>query len=108
MNWTTLYISGRGDFRDDVRKKLESTDLDIMPGYIEGSSGRTTYDLYWVNESIAIREFKEAIGSKLVWKYRLRFFLHLEEFIQAQAKTPSSLDLTVEEQELVDSFRNGR
>jgi hypothetical protein len=82
MNWTTLYITGRNDFRDDVRKKLENSKLDVMSGYLESSTAKGHWDLYWINDQYTLRDVKEAIGSKLVWKYRLRFFQDLEEFIE--------------------------
>jgi hypothetical protein len=104
MNWTTLYITGRGDFREDVQKKLEASRIDIMPGYIDSSAGRGYYDLYWINEDVSLKEVKSAIGSKLVWKYRLRFHPNLEDFIQAVDKSPVS-DLTPEDYDLMEAMR---
>lgn len=46
-----------------------------MPGTIEGEAN---IGLYWVDEKTTIRAFKEAIGSKTIFKYRLRFFSSLE------------------------------
>lgn len=104
MNWTTLYITGRTDFREDVRKKLESSKVDFMPGYIDGSVGGCMYDLYWLAESVSLRKFKEAIGSKLIWKYRLQFHTDLEEFIQTN-KSARITDFTTEEKNLMESMR---
>ncbi len=84
MGWITLYITGNADFREEVLKKLEASDVNYMPGYTGGSSELDTHELYWLDEKVDIRTFKEAIGSKLIWKYRLRFFLSLEEFIESQ------------------------
>jgi hypothetical protein len=81
MNWTTIYISGKEDFRSEVRKKLEHGDQRFMPGYIENSSELHTHDLYWLDGRTSMRLFKEAIGAKLIWKYRLRFFTSLEDFL---------------------------
>jgi hypothetical protein len=82
MNWTTLYITGRTDFREDVLDKLTDSKVDFMPGYVDGSTGNGIYDLYWIAEKTPLREIKEAIGSKLIFKYRLRFYTNLEEFIE--------------------------
>jgi hypothetical protein len=105
MNWNTLYITGRTDFRELVRKKLEHSRLAIMPGYLDASLGRGTYDLYWVDENVPLQEFKEAIGAKLIWKYRLRFYPNLEEFIEAVNGGRPSLEFTDEEQDLLENLR---
>jgi hypothetical protein len=81
MNWTTIYITGRSDFREDVRKKLEHSNLKFMPGYIDNSSTIVIHDLFWLEEGINLREFKEAIGGKVIWKHRLHFFDCLEDFV---------------------------
>lgn len=83
MNWTTLYITGKTDFREDVRKKLDNSKLDVMPGYLESSTAVGHWDLYWINDQYTLRDVKETIGSKLVWKYRLRFYQDLEHFIES-------------------------
>ncbi len=84
MGWITVYITGKADFREDVLKKLESSGINFMPGYTGGSSELDTHELYWLDEAIDVRTFKEAIGSKLIWKHRLRFFISLEAFIESQ------------------------
>ena len=101
MQWVTIYITGKGDFREDVSKKLESSDLRYMPGYNGGSGDVESFsDMYWVDERINFREFKEAIGSKLIWKYRLRFYTSLEAFIESQNKTQKA-DFSAEERALL-------
>ncbi len=102
MGWITIYITGREDFRDDVREKLDSADLRVMPGYIGGTSAEEGFvDMYWIDEKLSLRQIKEAIGSKLVWKYRLRFYGSLEEFIQAQDADKDTTALTAEESALL-------
>jgi hypothetical protein len=100
MNWKTIYITGRENFREDVRRKLDHSHLNFMPGYIDNSMSRVMHDLFWLDESIDLRIFKEAIGSKLIWKYRLRFFTNLEEFVQSQG-TGQDDELTKEELEMI-------
>jgi hypothetical protein len=104
MNWTTLYITGRSDFREEVMKKLEGSSLDFMPGYIESSSGTGIYDLLWIKENTPLKDVKEAIGSKLVWKYRIRFYANLEDFIQS-VKKPDNDQLSDEESSLMTAMR---
>ncbi len=97
MSWSTIYITGRSDFRSEVRKKLEHADQRFMPGYIENSSDLDTHDLYWLDGRTDLRSFKLAIGAKLIWKYRLRFFTTLEEFLAYENKRDDSDEFTVDE-----------
>ena len=90
MSWTTVYISGQGDFRQEARKKLEHSDQRYMQGYIESSMEDKTHDLFWLDDRTNLREFKEAISAKLIWKYRMRFFTTLEEFMKSQEEDASS------------------
>ena len=103
MNWTTLYIAGNDDFREEVLRKLENSKIDFMPGYLEGGNGRGFCELYWVNEKHSVREFKEAIGGKLVWKYRLRVFTNLEDATASSAF--NDVNFTPEEQLMLDAMR---
>lgn len=89
MNWTTFYISGNTDFRAEVRRKLQHSDLQYMPGFIESPSGEAPCDLYWVEAAVPLRSFKETIGGKLIWKHRLHFFTSLETFQASREKTES-------------------
>ena len=84
MSWTTVYIKGLSDFREEVLRKLEHSDIDFLPGYTATSSATGTNDMYWVDEKVDIRNFKAAIGAKLIWKYRLRFFTTLEAFLESE------------------------
>ena len=84
MGWITVYITGKADFRDEVLARLEGSDVNFMPGNTGASSDMDTHDLYWLDEKEDIKDFKRAIGSKLIWKYRLNFFTSLEAFIESQ------------------------
>lgn len=100
MGWTTIYITGKEDFREEVRKKLEGSNVNFMPGYTGATSDLDTHDLYWLDENVDLRTFKEAIGSKLIWKFRLNFFTSLEAFIESQ-KNNKTTELTSEESDLL-------
>lgn len=100
MGWITIYITGKTDFREEVLKRLESADVNFMPGYTGASSDMDAHDLYWLDEKVNLRDFKEAIGSKLIWKHRLNFFTSLEAFIESQNKKKAS-QLSQEEDELL-------
>lgn len=110
MGWLTVYITGKSDFREEILKKLEGSKLNFMPGYAGGSeeTDTDTHELYWLDEEVDIRKFKEGIGSKLVWKYRLRFFISLEEFIESQHPKQNELDFTEEENALLAKMQADR
>lgn len=105
MGWITLYITGREGFREEVSRKLSHSDLDIMPGYTGGTGSTGAHDLYWIDEKTDLRKLKEAIGGKLIWKYRLRFYTSLESFIAAQESKKSTTEFTAEETALVEEAR---
>lgn len=107
MNWATLYITGRADFRTEVRKKLDHAGINVMPGYIDNIPYRRgTHNLYWLDESVDLRTFKEAIGSRLIWKYRLRFYTNLEDFIQAQTVRTNTMAFTEEDNRIISGMRS--
>jgi hypothetical protein len=97
MAWHTVYITGNSDFRTEVRKKLEYADPRFMVGYIENSSELDMHDLYWLDGRNNMRAFKEAIGAKLIWKYRLRFFNSLEAFLVYEDSKNKTEEFTPEE-----------
>jgi hypothetical protein len=104
MNWIPLYIVGTEGFCEEVRKKIGQSEVEIMPGYTGGMA--EGYDLYWMDETMNIRTIKEAIGSKLVWKYRLRF-MGLQDFIESQhAQANHSSALSKEEMAKIEEMRS--
>src|ERR1044071_5062518 len=100
MNWKTVYIVGKGKFYDDVMRHLDRSGLQVMSGYHARQSGEQ-HELFWIPETMTIREFKEGIGAKTVFKYRLRFFESLEQFIE----TINSNELTDDEKRKVEKMR---
>ena len=88
MGWTTIYISGKEGFEEEVLKNLRHAGIDFMPGSIGTSGGP---GLFWISETMPLRDFKKAIGSKTVFKYRLQFFSSLEEFEKSQGQRSERL-----------------
>jgi hypothetical protein len=105
MGWSTLYITGKGDFREEVREKLEQSNLKVMPGYTGMVSEEEVHDLYWVDDKVNVRDFKAAIGSKLIWNYRLHFFPSFEAFIESQNKAKDKTELTAEELAMIAGIK---
>ncbi len=104
MSWTTIYITGKTDFREEVRKRLEHSDQRYMPGFIENSSGQDTYDLYWLDGRATLRSFKQAIGGKLIWKHRLHFYSSLESFMASQ-QAKKEAELSIREKEMIQEMQ---
>lgn len=84
MAWTTLYIAGKPNFKDDVLDNLEKSGISFLPG----SSDDKDIFLVWIDETLPLRELKKAIGSKTVFKYRLQFFTSLAKKQEELNKAP--------------------
>ncbi len=104
MSWKTTYITGKGDFREEVKRKLEHSDQRYLPGFIESAPGEITHDLYWIDGRTDLRAFKRAIGGKLIWKYRMRFYSSLEEFIASQ-KVDDKDEFTENERRMIEEMQ---
>lgn len=80
MGWTTVYIKGKTGCEEDVLKNLEHSGFAFMPG----TTNEKGLTLFWVDENEDLRDFKKAIGSKTILKYRIRFFTNVEDFIESK------------------------
>jgi hypothetical protein len=75
----------------------------LLPGYIGSGTGTSDHDMYWVGKNVDLRSFKLAIGAKTIWKYRVRVYKSLEEFIGSQNKENNSF--TQRDLELIQEMR---
>jgi len=94
MSWTTLYITGKPNFKEEILHNLDKSEISFLPGNTEGE---TDLVLLWVDESLPLRDLKKAIGSKTVFKYRLQFFTSLSQHQAQEKKDP----LTPREQAMI-------
>ena len=94
--WTTIYIKGRPKFKSKVQKALKYSGLDEGDEYITGQDSK--YALYWLPPEVSLRAFKLAIGAKIIWEYRLKFFFELKD-------RKIDDNFTNEEQELIEEYR---
>ncbi|MFM7853845.1 MAG: hypothetical protein ACKO96_18460 [Flammeovirgaceae bacterium] len=74
MSWSTVYIKGKVGFERETTHQLEKSGFSFLLGTKEND-----YTLFWIDNLAKLREFKIAIGSKTIFKYRLQFFTSLEE-----------------------------
>ncbi|MBK5278635.1 MAG: hypothetical protein JJE09_07210 [Bacteroidia bacterium] len=101
MGWVTIYISGKPDFEQEVLHQLGKSGFAFLPG----SSDHVDLALYWVNESFKLRDFKKAVGAKIVFKYRLRFYASVELFQQEQNKTKNAHQFTTHEKGMIHKMK---
>ncbi len=97
---TTVYIKGRDKYKKAIRKALSKSNLEEGDHYIEGRNALHDTLLYWITSRISLKEFKQAIGAKTVWEYRLKFIENVEDLIQKEDK-----ELSDKELELLNRFK---
>lgn len=105
MDWITVYITGKEGFKEEVARRLYHSHIAYMPGNIGSAPGAASHDMYWVDKSLDDRAFKLAIGAKAIWKYRIRVYRSLEEFVSSQNKETTSF--TPQDLELMEGMRKG-
>lgn len=96
MGWVTVYIKGRKGFQDGVVSKLKGAWL------LGSSQPDSDLVMFWVPEATNLRTLKVAIGSKLIFKHRLRFFTDLDTHVKF--KKPPSNEFSTAEHELVNKM----
>ena len=80
MPWATVYIRGRKSFQKEVLAKLEQS-------WLAGShEANNDLLMFWIEDTSRLRSLKIAIGSKLIFKYRLHFFTDLDLHLKAEKK----------------------
>ena len=80
MGWITVYIRGKSGAENDIIRNLDHSGFP----YMRGAATEKGVGLYWINGLENLRAFKKAIGSKIVWKYRLRFYTDIEAFVESR------------------------
>jgi hypothetical protein len=102
MEWNTVYVTGKPDFEEDVVDNLKDAHFLFMEGTKEGD-----LTLFWIDEKATLRDFKKAIGSKTVFKYRLQFYTSQEQF-EETFKKASDTNFTPQEQALIKKMIESR
>ena len=94
MGWITVYIRGKSGFEQEVLDRLNGSDFPFMPG----SSYEQGLMLCWIPDQKTIRSFKQVIGSKLVFRHRLRFYTNVEALIEQRHNEESERIVKTEEE----------
>ena len=108
MNWNTIYITGNDNFWEDVNRKLSQSDLSYQNGFVEQLPNGKFQGLYWLDSTVELRAFKEAITAKLIWKYRLHFFNELEQPSKLKESGNKLENFSTKENELLKAMRSKR
>ena len=103
MEWTTVYVTGKPEFEEDVVHNLRDAGFNFMEGTKEGD-----LTLFWIDEKATVRDFKKAIGSKTVFKYRLRFYSSQEAFLETTKDQEGENNFTPQEQALIRKMIEAR
>jgi hypothetical protein len=80
MGWITVYIRGKVGAESEIIRNLDHTGFP----YMRGAATEKRVGLYWIKGAENLRAFKKAIGSKTIWKYRLRFYTDIEAFVESR------------------------
>ena len=96
MPWNTVYIRGRGDFQKAVISKLERTWLQGSP------EAKRDLVMFWLPATNTLRSLKVAIGSKLIWKYRLLFITNLNSHLKP--KKDMSREFSISETDMISKM----
>lgn len=97
----TVFIKGNGQFKKRLRRALSKSVLQERIDYLEGSDSGE-YILIWVlREELSLRELKEAITAKEIFRYRMRFYGSVSELAPAQSQ---SCELTDSDRELMNRY----
>ncbi len=99
MSWSTIYIHGKTGFKEALDAKLQGT---WMRGAQDTGHGLV---MYWLQEDVSLRDFKLAISSKIIFKYRLHFFSTVDEYLQQQNKNQNT-GLSAQENRMVRKMMN--
>lgn len=90
----TVYIKGKAKFKKHIRRALERSKLKDGIDYVIGFGDKQVY-LIWIREDLGLRDFKLAITAKYIWKYRMKFFLNINELIPKEDDNLSETDIDI-------------
>jgi hypothetical protein len=93
----TIYIVGNPGFVELHQKRLDDSSR-FLRGQVTVEIPEKEVQLLWVHGKAELKKLKKAIGSELIWKYRLRFYYELEEFTDQQDE---KVEMSAEEKALM-------
>ena len=82
VKWVGMYVTGRLGFDQKMERYLKRHDISFMTGSFSATS---TY-LFWIPDDFDLDSLKRKIGSRRIFKHRLRFFLDVNSFVMSRDK----------------------
>jgi len=73
-----IYVIGKVGFKEALQSKLDNSWLLGTP------EADHNLIMFWLADPSRLRDFKIAIGSKIVFKYRLQFITDLGKYIRSE------------------------
>jgi len=73
-----MYVKGRVGFKEAMQSKLDNSWLLGTP------EADHNLVMFWLMDPSRLREFKMAIGSTIIFKYRLQFITDLGKHIRSE------------------------
>jgi hypothetical protein len=103
VKWVGMYVTGRFGFDNKVVHYLKKLDISFMTG----SFCATDTYLFWIPDDFDLNSFKRKIGSRCIFKHRLRFFLDVNSFVTYRDKNEKKHKFNSgQEQMFRDYFKN--
>jgi hypothetical protein len=82
MCWAPIYIQGKQGFQEALVAKMATT-------WLRGNTdGEINLLMFWLRKKGELHDFKKAIGSRLIFKYRMHFITDLELHLNRINKRP--------------------
>src|SRR5689334_20644239 len=98
-----LYVTGRPGFDQKVARCLKK----LKVNFLTGSFSATSTYLFWIPDQFDLDKFKGKIGSRRMFKYRLRFFSNANSFATFRDKNKRKHGFdSKQEQMFRDYFRD--
>ena len=73
-----MYVKGKAGFKGAIQSKLDNSWLLGTP------EADHNLVMFWLIDPSRLREFKMAIGSTIIFKYRLQFISDLGKYIRSE------------------------
>lgn len=89
-----MYSGGMASGMRQVKISAASVELLSRVRFIDHDPDHEC-QLYWVPDSISLREFKKAITGFVIFRYRLKFFLSADQYFLEKIRT----DIVEEEEQ---------
>lgn len=96
MTWKIVYVTGREGFDEELATNLRGSEINFLPGSFDAEG---TY-LVWVTEDALLADIKKTVGTRTIFKYRMRFFPTVIDLQAARGKRKAKYEFTAEQESM--------